>query len=210
MNEKITEEITKELKLRQERANLAIPIGVSNKHIHLSKEDFKILFGADAEPTLKKPVAQPGQFACEEVVDVKGPRGIMKAIRMLGPCRSHTQLELSMSDARKLGLECPIRDSGKLENTPGMEVIGPKGTIVCKDGAIIAKRHIHFSPEDAEKFKVKDGEDVRVLCGKGGERETIFEKVLCRVSKNFVLEMHVDVEEANAACLKNGDKVCIL
>lgn len=192
------------------RAEMPVTIGVSNKHIHLTEEHFKILFGADAEPTVKKAVAQPGQFACEEVVDIVGPRSEMKAVRMLGPYRKHTQLELSKADARKLGLECPIRDSGKLDNTPGFKIIGPKGTVEVKDGAIIAKRHIHFAPADAEKFGVKDGEDVSVVCGKGGDRELIFNKVLVRVSDKFVLEMHVDVEEANAACLKNGDKVFVL
>jgi len=192
------------------RSELPIVVGVSNKHIHLTKEHFKILFGEAAEPTLKKAVGQPGQFACEEVVDIEGPRGIMKAVRMLGPYRSHTQLELSKADARKLGLECPIRDSGKVENTPGFKIIGPKGTVETTDGAIIAKRHIHFAPADAEKFGVKDGEDVSVICGKGGDRELVFNKVLVRVSDKFALEMHVDVEEANAACLKNGDKVFVL
>lgn len=195
---------------KNDRVQLPVPVGVSNKHIHLTKEHFKILFGEQAEPTLKKAVAQPGQFACEEVVDIEGPRGIIKAIRMLGPYRGHTQLELSKADARKLGLDCPIRDSGKLDNTPGFKIIGPKGAVEAKDGAIIAKRHIHFSPAEAEKFGVKDGEDISVACGKGGDRELVFNKVLVRVSDKFVLEMHVDVEEANAACLQNGDKVFIL
>ncbi len=182
-----------------------IPLGISNRHIHLSAADFKTLFGADAEPTMHKPVKQPGQFACKELVTVEGPKGVIKDIRMLGPYRGTTQLEVSAADARKLGVEPPIRDSGKLEGTPGVKITGPKGSVTLTKGVIIAKRHIHFSDKDAAAFGVKDGQEVCVVCGRGSEREALFGRVLCRVSDKFLLEMHLDIEEANAACVKNGD-----
>mgnify|MGYP001342056567 CR=1 FL=1 len=199
-----------EEQIKKAREALPVTVGISNRHIHLTIEDFKILFGAEAEETFHKPVKQPGQFACKEKVNLIGPRGPINEVRMLGPYRKQTQVELSLADARKLGVEAPIRDSGKLEGTPGLTIVGPKGTIELKQGVIVAKRHIHFTPAEAEKFHVADGQDVSVVVGKGGPREAVYNKVLCRVRDDFALEMHVDIEEANAACLKNDDKVYVL
>lgn len=210
LNEKLLNGIVEDLKLRQERSSLPIPVGVSNRHVHLTREDFKTLFGPDCDDTRLKDVKQPGQYACNERVAVEGPKGVLKDVRMIGPYRKYSQVEVSLGDARRLGVEPPIRDSGKLENSPGIKLSGPKGYVMIKQGVILSKRHIHFSVKEGAAFKVKDGQEVRVLCGAGTERETIFERVLCRVSDAYSLELHLDVEEANAAGLKNGDPAYIV
>jgi putative phosphotransacetylase len=129
---------------------------------------------------------------------------------MIGPYRPYTQVEVSLADSRKLGLEPPIRDSGKLDNSPGIKITGPKGSVTIKRGVILSKRHIHFHPKDSAALKIKDGSEVRVLCGRGTDREAIYERVLCRVSEKFALELHLDTEEANAAGLKNNDPAYIV
>ncbi|MEI7528740.1 MAG: phosphate propanoyltransferase [Elusimicrobiota bacterium] len=202
--------MVEDIKLREERSSMPVPVGISNRHIHLTKEDFKTLFGADCDDTQLKPVKQPGQYACNELFTLEGPKGSIKDVRMIGPYRKYSQVEVSAADARRLGIEPPIRDSGKLEGTPGIKLVGPKGTVVLKKGVIMSKRHIHFLTQEAAKYKVKDGQEVRVLCGKGTEREAIYERVLCRVSDQFALELHLDVEEANAAGMKNGDPAFIV
>ena len=189
---------------------MPVPVGVSNRHVHLTKEDFKTLFGADCDDTRLKAVKQPGQYACNEKVTVEGPKGVLKDVRMIGPYRKYSQVEVSLGDARRLGVEPPIRDSGKLENSPGVRLVGPKGSVTIKQGVILSKRHIHFSAREGAQYKVKDGQEVRVLCGAGTERETIFERVLCRVGDAYSLELHLDIEEANAAGLKNGDPAYIV
>ncbi|MFA6433382.1 MAG: phosphate propanoyltransferase [Elusimicrobiales bacterium] len=209
MDESLAGEIVEELKLRAERSEKPVPVGISNRHVHFTKEDFKAVFGAEAEPVLYRQLRQPGFFACNETVDLEGPAGALRNVRMIGPYRPYTQIEVSLGDARTLGVEPPIRDSGKLENTPGIKITGPKGSVILKQGVILSKRHIHFHPRDAESMKIKDGEQVRVRCGSGTERETVYERVLCRVSDKFALELHLDVEEANAAGLKNNDPAYI-
>ncbi|OGS04984.1 MAG: hypothetical protein A3J70_14945 [Elusimicrobia bacterium RIFCSPHIGHO2_02_FULL_61_10] len=210
MDEKLLKEILEDLKLRQERSSLPVPVGISNRHVHLTKEDFKTLFGADADDTQLKSVKQPGQYACNERVAVEGPKGSLNDVRMIGPYRKYSQVEVSLGDARRLGVEPPIRDSGKLENSPGIRLTGPKGSVTIKQGLILSKRHIHFNVREGAAYKVRDGQEVRVLCGAGTERETIFERVLCRVSDAYSLELHLDVEEANAAGLRNGDGAFIV
>lgn len=210
MDEKLLKEILEDLKLRQERSSLPVPVGVSNRHVHLTKEDFKTLFGAECDDTQFKPVKQPGQYACNERVTVEGPKGVIKDVRMIGPYRKYSQVEVSLGDARRLGVEPPIRDSGKLENSPGIKLVGPKGSVTIKQGVILSKRHIHFNVQEGARYKVKDGQEVRVLCGRGTDRETIFERVLCRVGDAYSLELHLDMEEANAAGLKNGDSAYIV
>jgi putative phosphotransacetylase len=209
MDEKLVRELVEDLKLRAERSRMPVPVGVSNRHVHFTKEDFKAVFGADAEATLLKDIKQPGQFACKERVTIEGPRGSIANVRMIGPYRPYTQVEISLGDARALGLEPPIRDSGKLDDTPGVRIVGPKGAIELKRGVILSKRHIHFSVKEAEAYKIKDGMEVRVRCGTG-DRATVFESVLCRASDKYALEFHLDVEEANAAGVKNGDPAYIV
>ncbi|RMD58902.1 MAG: phosphate propanoyltransferase [Nitrospirae bacterium] len=186
--------------LTLEALSAEIPINVSAHHVHLSKEDFEELFGKGAKLTPGKPLYQPGQFAAKETVSLIGPKGRIDNVRILGPFRNKTQVEISCTEQFKLGLHAPIRDSGHLEGTPGIIIEGPKGRVELPEGVICAKRHIHMSPEEAEKFGLHDGDTVMVsIEGEGMERELIYGDVLIRVSPNYKLEMHVDTDEANAA-----------
>lgn len=184
---------------------MKLPIALSNRHVHLSPEHLEILFGKGYNLTKKKDLSQPGQYACEETVDIVGPKSTIKGVRVLGPVRGKTQVEISISDAFKLGVEPVIRNSGDIKNTPGAKLIGPKGEVEIEEGVIVAARHIHMSTADAEKFGVKDGDIVKVKTE--GIRSLIFENVLIRSGETHALEMHVDIEEGNAAGVKNGDLV---
>ncbi|ABV34149.1 MULTISPECIES: phosphate propanoyltransferase [Pseudothermotoga] len=186
-----------------------IVVGVSNRHVHLSKEDIEILFGKGYELKPVKDLGQPGQYAADEKVIIVGPKGAIEQVRVLGPARNNTQIEISRTDAFKLGLNPPVRDSGDIENTPGIVIVGPRGTVIKDKGVILAKRHIHMHPKDAQHYGVKDKDIVKVVCEKEGRR-LIFDDVLVRVSEKFALEFHVDTDEANAALLKNGDLVWII
>ncbi|KLO21034.1 propanediol utilization phosphotransacylase [Marinitoga sp. 1197] len=186
-----------------------IIVGVSNRHVHLSKEDLEVLFGEGYELHPIKDLKQPGQYAAEEVVTLVGPKGKIERVRVLGPVRKETQIEISQTDAFKLGVKPPVRDSGDLDGTPGIKIIGPKGEVETKKGLILAKRHIHMLPEDAEKYNVKDKDLVYVAIEKG-DRKLIFGDVLIRVSPKYALEFHVDTDEANAALIKTGDEVFIV
>ena len=183
---------------------MKLPIALSNKHIHLSQADIDVLFGQGYELTHKKDLSQPGQFACEEMVEVVGPKGSTK-MRVLGPARPESQVEVSLADARGLGIAVPVRQSGDTEGTPGCKLVGPKGEVELERGVIVASRHIHMSLEDAERFGVKDKDVVSVQTT--GERALLFNNVLVRANAAFALEMHVDLEEGNAAGVKNGDLV---
>lgn len=191
-------------KLLAERdAPTRIPLGVSNKHIHLTQEDVEILFGEGHTLTPIKDLGQPGQFACEECIDLEGPKVVMKHVRVLGPARAETQIEISMTDARTLGIKAPVRESGCLADTPGITLVGPEGSIELTHGVIVALRHIHMPPDIAEQLELNDGDSVFVETS--GIRPTLFRNVLVRVSPNYSYEMHIDTDEANAAGLKNGD-----
>ena len=183
---------------------MKLPIALSNKHIHLSQADLEVLFGEGYELTHKKDLSQPGQYACEEMVEVVGPKGSTK-MRVLGPTRPESQVEVSLADARALGIAVPVRQSGDTQGTPGCKLVGPKGEVEIERGVIVAARHIHMSLEDAEKFGVKDKDVVSVQTE--GLRGLLFNNVLVRANANFKLEMHVDLEEGNAAGVKNGDLV---
>lgn len=184
-----------------------VPIGISNRHIHLTQEHVEVLFGKGHQLTLLKNISQPGQFACEEKVDLVGSKGTVKGIRVLGPVREKTQVEISIGDSFSLGVKAPIRDSGDIEGSPGVKIIGPKGEVELAKGVIIAARHIHMSLEDAKKLNLEDKDVVNVLTT--GYRATMFMNVLVRVSEDYKLEMHIDIEEGNAAGLKNGQLVKI-
>ena len=186
-----------------------IPLGISNRHVHLSKEHVEVLFGAGYELTPFKDLVQPGQYACKEQITIVGPslRPIEK-VRVLGPVRSSSQVEISRTDAFTLKVAPPVRESGKISGSAPITLIGPKGVVTLKEGCIIANRHIHMSLEDGEKFGVKDNEYVDVDAV--GERRTRFFDVQVRVHKDFRLEMHLDTDDANAAGLKNGDKLSIV
>lgn len=182
-----------------------LPVGLSNRHIHVSQKDLDILFGEGYELTKFKDLSQPGQYACEEKVDVVGPKGTLKGVRILGPVRSNTQFELSVSDAFALGVKPIVRNSGDIADTPGAKLVGPKGEVEIESGIIVAARHIHMHTSDAEKFGVADNDIVNVRVK--GPRGLTFENVLVRAHKDFALEMHVDIEEGNACGLRNGDLV---
>ena len=189
--------------------NSQCTVGLSNKHVHLTEEHIDILFGKNHELTPIKDLSQPGQFACDEKVDLVGPKRTIKGVRILGPARKESQVEISFSDAFTLGLkDVPVRDSGNLEGTPGIKLIGPCGEVELKRGVIVAARHVHLHTSDAEEYGLKDKDIVKVKVG--GQRALIFENVLIRVSDKYALDMHVDVEEGNAAGLANGDMVEVI
>ena len=182
MTPALVEGLSAEIAKRMKRAELAIPAGVSVKHCHLTKEHFKILFGASAEPRRVKDIKQPGFFAAEEMIDVKGPKGVLKKIRLVAPYRDHTQIEIAVSDAMAIGLKPPVRESGDVKNSAGATLIGPVGQIEIKEGVIIAQRHLHFSPSEAKNLGIASGEVVRVRAGSGGGRSVVFEDVVVRIS----------------------------
>lgn len=182
-----------------------VPVGVSNKHMHLSLEDLEILFGKGAELHPAKELKQPGQYAAEEVVDIVGPKGTLKGVRVLGPLRSKTQVELSFTDARALGVVVPVKESGKLDDTPGIKLVGPAGSVTIEEGAIAALRHVHLSPSQAEEAGVQDKQYVCLRVP--GERGLTFDNVLVRSGEGHDKEVHLDTDEANAAGLKNGMEV---
>lgn len=182
-----------------------LPIALSNRHIHLSQEDLDKLFGEGYTLNKFKDLSQPGQYACEEKVDAVGPKGTIKGVRILGPVRPETQFEISVSDAFKLGVRTEIRDSGDIENTPGLKLVGPVGEATMDKGVIVAARHIHMNTEDAKEFDVKDKDRVKIKIE--GPRGLTFDEVLVRVSDSYALEMHVDVEEGNACGVKNCELV---
>ncbi len=176
---------------------LAIPIETSARHIHMCQKDFEALFGEGRTLTYKADLSQPGQYVCEERITVKGPKGAFENVAILGPFRPETQIEISMTDSRKLGVPGIIRQSGDTEGTPGCTLIGPAGSIETDRGVIVAKRHIHMTPVQAMQLNVKDNDDVFVIT-ESYERSLIFADVVVRVSPKFALAMHVDTDEANA------------
>ncbi|AEF93928.1 Propanediol utilization protein [Desulfotomaculum nigrificans CO-1-SRB] len=184
---------------------IPVPVGISARHIHLSQEHVDILFGPGYELKKYKDLSQPGQYACEETLTVVGPKGVIEKVRVLGPLRKQSQVELSISDCFKLGIRAPLRDSGDLAGSASVTLVGPVGSITLKEGAIIAARHIHMHTSDAEKYGLEDGD--RIYVRAKGPRGIIFGDVLVRVSDKFKLEMHVDTDEGNAVGLRNGDTV---
>lgn len=178
---------------------MKVMIETSAHHVHVSEQDLETLFGKGATLTNKKDLSQPGQFACEEKVEVVGPKGAMK-MSILGPTRPETQVEISLTDARKLGITAPIRESGDLDGTPGCTLRGPAGEVEIAKGVIAAKRHIHFNPDEAKEAGVEDKQVVSVKVDYNG-RALIFGDVVCRVSPKYALAMHVDTDESNAAAL---------
>ena len=175
-----------------------ILIETSSRHVHLTEEDIVALFGEGAKLTHKKDLSQPGQFACEERVMIVGPKKSIPNVIILGPARKATQVEVSMTDARTLGVNAPVRESGDLAGSAGCKIVGPAGEIEIEEGVIVAKRHIHLTPEDAEQFGVEDKQIVCVKVESAG-RSLIFGDVVVRVSPKFAAAMHIDTDESNAA-----------
>lgn len=175
-------------------------VEISARHVHVTKETLETLFGAGYELTPKKDLSQPGQFACEERVTVVGPKKEIAGVSILGPCRTADQVELSATDARSIGIKAPIRESGDVAGSGACKLVGPKGEVEIKEGVIVAKRHIHMTPEDAAELGVKDAQVVNVKLATEG-RSLIFGDTVVRVSPKYALAMHVDTDEANAAAI---------
>ncbi|GAB6158169.1 phosphate propanoyltransferase [Desulfotomaculum varum] len=186
----------------------SIPVGISNRHIHLSQADLETLFGAGYQLTKIKDLSQPGQYACKETLTICGPKGAIENVRVLGPVRKETQVEILRSDCFKLGIIAPVRMSGDLQGTPGVTVIGPKGSVILPQGVIVAQRHIHMTMEDTKRLGVTDGQQVTIQVG--GSRGGTFSNVVIRANNDSALEFHVDTEEANAMLLEPNSKITIL
>ena len=186
-----------------------VPVGVSNRHIHLNKADLEVLFGEGYELTPFKDLSQPGQYACKELLTIIGPSlRPIENVRVLGPLRKQSQVEISATDSYVLKVKPPVRESGNLVGSAGITIVGPKGVVRLAEGCIIANRHIHMSPSDAVKFNVKDGDFVTVDVT--GKRRTRWYDVQVRVHSDFRLEMHVDTDDANSAGIKNGSTVTVV
>lgn len=185
-----------------------VPTGVSNKHIHLTRQDLNVLFGYGYQLTVKKKLSQPGQFAAQECVEVIGPKGTFRSVRILGPLRDHTQIELARTDCYKIGIHAPVRSSGDVKGTPGIILKGPNGVLHVKEGVIVADRHIHLSEAEAAAFGLKDGDHVSVAIG--GIKPGVMENVLIRAGAKHKMDFHIDTDDANAFGLHNGSLVTII
>ena len=182
---------------------LYVPAAVSNRHVHVSAGDIEILFGKNYALKPSKPLSQPGQFACAETVTIRGKKGRMERVRVLGPARPETQVEISLTDSFVLGIEPVVRISGYLIETPGCLLIGPCGEVELKRGVIVSHRHLHISMEQAKAYGLANNEFIKVK--KSGMRQTVLEQVFVRCGASDDLELHIDTDEANAANIKNGD-----
>ena len=188
---------------------LKVVCGVSARHLHLSEKDLVLLFGEGSCLTNIKDLNQPGQFACDQRVDLVGPKNTIKNVRVLGPERKQTQIEVSLTDCVTLGIQAPIRDSGNLTGSAPITLRGPLGSIELTEGVIVAMRHVHFHPNDATPYGIKDKDIIRIKTTEN-PRSLVFDQVLARVNPAYALEFHIDTDEANASGLKTGDLVEIL
>lgn len=184
-------------------SNDKVPVGISNRHLHLSQSDLETLFGKGYELKQSKPLSQPGQYAAEETVTLVGPKNSMAKVRILGPVRPQTQVEISRADSFVLGINPPVRDSGSISGSPGIVIEGPKGRVEIKEGVIIAQRHLHLNTDEAKELNLKDKDYISIKFD--GVRSVVFNNILVRVSPNFAKDLHLDIDEANAAGLSNGD-----
>lgn len=185
------------LQIREECAAMKVPVEVSARHVHLSEGDMKKLFGDGYCITKRRELSQPGQFLCEERVEIIGPKSSFGSVAILGPTRNKTQVEISITDSRKLGIETFIRESGDLDGTAGCVLRGPRGEVKIESGVIIAKRHIHMHTHDTSKIGAENGQICKVKI-ESEERSLIFDDVVVRVSDKFALAMHIDTDEGNA------------
>lgn len=193
----------------KESSEAGIPIGVSNRHIHLSLKDLETLFGQGYELTPIKELSQPGQYACKELLTIIGPSmRPIENVRVLGPVRKASQVEISMTDSYVLKVKPPVRESGNIKDSAPIRIVGPKGVVELDEGCIIANRHIHMSPDEARMFGVNDGDYVDIDVN--GKRKTRWFDVQVRVHKDFRLEMHVDTDDANSAGIGNGFIVTVV
>lgn len=201
----IVAEVLKNIDMRERIKSGSIPCGVSNRHLHVTQQDLETLFGKGHKLTTLRPLSQPGQFAAEETVLLVGPKNSIEKCRILGPVRPATQVEISTTDSFRLGVKPVLRDSGDIAGTPGCVLVGPKGSVILREGVIVAARHIHMSTAEAVQFGLKDMD--RIALRTSGPKSVIFNNVLVRVSDKFALDFHLDTDEANGAGIKNGDMV---
>ena len=198
------EEVQAELQKRSRQ----VPVGISVRHIHLTRDDVDKLFGYGYQLTPKKALSQPGQFACEECLDIIGPKGELKHVRILGPERSSTQIELAQTDCRNIGIKAPVRSSGDTKGTPGVTLRGPNGTLTVPEGVMMADRHIHMTPAQAAAFGLADGDRVQVKID--GPKPGVMGGVLIRANDKCALDFHIDTDDGNAFLLKQGQLVTVL
>ncbi len=211
--QKLSEEVAQRVKARligrDTSGKRLIPVGVSGRHLHLTREVLEQLYGKGYELTRLRDLSQPAEFAANETVTIVGPRGrAIEGVRILGPPRKYTQVELARSDGLRLGTDLPIRKTGDVAGTPGLTVVGPAGTVILKEGAIRATRHIHMTVADGARLGLTDGQVVRVKVG--GPSGLTFDNVVVRVDDRYALDFHLDTDDANAAGLQTGDLVEIL
>ena len=191
-----------------QRAQKPVVANISNRHIHLCAADMEKLFGAGHTLKKVKDLMQPGEHACEEIVTITGPRSSIERVRILGPLRTVTQVEISLTDSIKIGVKAPVRSSGNVQGSASIVITGPAGKVELAEGCIVAKRHVHMTPADADFYGIKDNEIISIKCG--GDRGLIFDNVVARVSDRMALECHLDTDEANAAGIRSGDMIIIL
>lgn len=179
-------------------SDLKVLVESSGRHVHVTEKDLETLFGKGFQLEVKKELSQPGQFLSHQKVDVVGPKGALKNVSIIGPCRKQSQVEISFTDARPLGVTPPVSESGKLEGSAGCTLIGPAGQVELTEGVIVAKRHVHISEEDGKKYGFEDGENIQVKIE--GQRALVFDEVIARVGTQHATAMHIDYDEANASC----------
>ena len=187
---------------------MLVEVGISARHIHISKESLAILFGEDHELHVFKAVKQPGQYGAEETVSLVGPKGSFPTVRILGPIRGKDQVEVSVSDCFKLGVKPVVRESGHIGGTPGIKLVGPKGEVNISEGVIVAARHVHLSQAIADKEDIIEGQILKAKIE--GDRALVFDNIIARISPDFLEEFHIDTDEANAALVRSGDKVTLV
>ena len=200
----VAQAVQAQLRLRSRQ----VPVGISMRHIHLSRREVDALFGRTYQLTPLRPLSQPGQFACQECLDVIGPKGVLHKVRILGPERPAAQVELAQTDCRAIGVQAPVRASGNVEGTPGVLLQGPRGVLQLSQGVIIADRHLHMSTAQAAAFGLSDGDTVRVRID--GGKPGILDGVLVRAGDKYELDLHLDTDDANAFQLKQGQLVTVL
>lgn len=206
--EQLAQIVAQAVRAELQKRSRQVPVGISVRHIHLSRADVDRLFGRNYHLTPKKQLSQPGQYACEECLDVIGPKGELKKVRILGPERKATQIELAQTDCRNIGISAPVRSSGDTAGTPGITLRGPLGEIFVPEGAIIADRHLHMSAAEAAAFGLKDGDRVQIRIG--GVKPGILGNVLVRAGSGHSLDLHIDTDDGNAFLLRQGQMVTVL
>lgn len=206
--EQLVELVTREVRAQLRLRGRQVPVGISMRHIHLSRREVDALFGRNYCLTPLRPLSQPGQFACQECLDVIGPKGVLHKVRILGPERPAAQVELAQTDCRTIGVSAPVRASGHIEGTPGVLLQGPRGVLDLARGVIIADRHLHMSTAQAAAFGLADGDTVRIRVD--GGKPGILDGVLVRAGDRYELDLHLDTDDANAFQLRQGQLVTVL